>query len=195
LRWNGIGGSLGSTTPAASQEKEGHQVKDSYQGTHTHPRETAPPATVIPYREDLRPAFEQLNRDWIETYFELEDADREVLGDPRAKILAPGGQVFFVLEDGEVRGTCAVLRHSRDEYEIAKMAVAPAARGRGFGDLLMETAVAFARDAGALRVVIVSNTILEPAIRLYRKHGFVRVPLDADQRYRRANIRLERELT
>jgi putative acetyltransferase len=191
----GIGGSLWSTTPAASQEKEGQQVKDSDQGTHTHPREMAArPVTVIPYREDLRPAFDQLNRDWIETYFELENADREVLGDPRGKILAPGGQVFFVLEDGEVRGTCAVLRHSRDEYEIAKMAVAPAARGRGFGDLLMETAVAFARDAGALRVVIVSNTVLEPAIRLYRKHGFVQVPLDADGRYRRANIRLEREL-
>jgi putative acetyltransferase len=149
---------------------------------------------VIPYREELRPAFEQLNRDWIETYFVLEDEDREVLADPRGKILAPGGQVFFVLEDGEVRGTCAVLRHSGEEYEIAKMAVAPAARGRGFGDLLMKAAVAFAREAGARRVVIVSNTVLEPAIRLYQKHGFVRVPLDADERYRRANIRLEREL-
>jgi ribosomal protein S18 acetylase RimI-like enzyme len=154
----------------------------------------ARPLTVITYREEFRPVFEQLNRDWIETYFVLEEADREVLGDPQGKILAPGGQVFFVLEDGEVRGTCAVLRHSWDEYEIAKMAVAPAARGRGFGDLLMEAAVAFAQEAGALRVVIVSNTVLEPAIRLYQKHGFVRVPLDANERYRRANIRLEREL-
>jgi GNAT superfamily N-acetyltransferase len=154
----------------------------------------ARPLTVVTYREEFRPAFEQLNRDWIETYFVLEEADREVLGDPQGKILAPGGQVFFVLEDGEVRGTCAVLRHSRDEYEVAKMAVAPAARGRGFGDLLMEAAVAFAQEAGALRMAIVSNTVLEPAIRLYQKHGFVRVPLDMDERYRRANIRLEREL-
>jgi ribosomal protein S18 acetylase RimI-like enzyme len=35
---------------------------------------------------------------------------------------------------------------------------------------------------------------LEPAIRLYQKHGFVRVPLTPDERYQRANIRLEREL-
>lgn len=151
--------------------------------------------SVITYRDELQPAFEQLNRDWIETHFVIEDADREVLGDPRGKILAPGGQVFFVLEDGKVRGTCAVIRHSKDEYEIAKMAVAAAARGRGFGHLLMEAAVAFAEEAGARRMVIVSNTSLEPAIRLYQKHGFVRVPLDADERYRRANIRLERELT
>lgn len=150
--------------------------------------------TVIPYRDELRSAFEQLNREWIEAYFTLEDADREVLGDPRGKILEPGGQVFFVLDRGNVLGTCAVLRHTADDYEIAKMAVAPPARGRGFGDLLMEASIAYATGAGARRVVIVSNTVLEPAIKLYLKHGFVRVPMASDGRYRRANIRLEREL-
>jgi ribosomal protein S18 acetylase RimI-like enzyme len=153
-----------------------------------------PTATVVPYREELKDAFEQLNRDWIETYFVLEEADREVFSDPQSKILAPGGQIFFVVEGGRVQGTCAVLRHGTDECEIAKMAVAPAARGRGFGDLLMEAAVAFAREVRARRVIIVSNTVLEPAIRLYQKHGFVRVPLALDGRYRRANIRMEREL-
>ena len=150
--------------------------------------------TVVRYREEFRAAFEQLNRDWIETYFVLEEPDREVFSDPRAKILDPGGEIFFVLEGDQVQGTCAVLRHSADECEIAKMAVAPGARGRGFGDLLMDQAIAFAGEVGARRIIIVSNTVLEPAIRLYRKHGFVEVPLVADGRYQRANIRLEREL-
>lgn len=74
------------------------------------------------------------------------------------------------------------------------MAVARAARGRGFGDLLMETAIHFATQVGRHRLVILSNTVLEPAIRLYQKHGFMRVPLIADGRYRRANIRMERAL-
>lgn len=150
---------------------------------------------VVRYREELRDAFERLNRDWIETYFTLEPADRELLGDPQRNIIDPGGQVFFVLEQGEVQGTCAVLRHSDVECEIAKMAVARAARGRGYGDLLMECSLAFAREIGSQRVVIVSNTVLAPAIRLYRKHGFVPVPLAADGRYLRANIRLELELS
>jgi putative acetyltransferase len=154
----------------------------------------APGAVVVPYREEFRAAFERLNRQWIETYFVLEQADREILGDPRGKILDRGGQVFFVLERGEVQGTCAVLRQDAEECEIAKMAVAPVARGRGYGDLLMEACIGFARQIGSRRVVIVSNTVLEPAIRLYRKHGFVQVPLAADPRYRRANIRLELEL-
>ncbi|MGZ8397577.1 MAG: GNAT family N-acetyltransferase [Gemmatimonadales bacterium] len=149
---------------------------------------------VLRYREEFRSAFERLNREWIEAYFVLEPADREILGDPRRKILDSGGQIFFVLEGGEVQGTCAVLRHSGDECEIAKMAVAPAARGRGYGDLLMEASLAFAREIYSRRVVIVSNTVLSPAIRLYRKYGFVEVPLASDGRYRRANIRLELEL-
>lgn len=150
--------------------------------------------TVVPYRQEFRTAFEQLNREWIEKYFVLEDADRDVFNDPESRILKSGGEIFFVLADGRVQGTCAVLRHGAEECEIAKMAVAPMARGRGLGDLLMEAAIRFARNAGAQRVVIVSNTVLEPAIRLYQKHGFVRVALTSDERYQRANIRLVREL-
>jgi putative acetyltransferase len=150
--------------------------------------------TVVPYRQEFKAAFEQLNREWIEQYFVVEEADRQVFRDPGAEIVAPGGQIFFVLEDDQVRGTCAVLRHGSDECEIAKMAVVPSARGRGFGDLLMEAAIKFATTVGARRIIIVSNTVLAPAIRLYEKHGFVRVPLSSDSRYRRANIRLEREL-
>ena len=157
-------------------------------------REPLEAVTVVPYQEDYRGAFEQLNREWIEAYFVLEEADREVFRDPVAKILDTGGQIFFVLEGTRIQGTCAVLRQGPDECEIAKMAVAPAARGRGFGDLLMQTAIRYATEEGARRVIIVSNTVLEPAIRLYQKHGFARVPLASDGRYRRANIRLELEL-
>jgi putative acetyltransferase len=150
--------------------------------------------TVVAYRSELRAAFEQLNRDWIETYFVLEEADRAVFADPVAAVLEPGGQIFFVMEGEDVLGTCAVLRHSEAEFEIAKMAVASEARGRGLGDLLMTTAIEFARSLGARRVAIVSNTVLAPALQLYRKHGFIQVPLATDNRYRRANIRMEREL-
>jgi putative acetyltransferase len=151
-------------------------------------------ATVVPYREEFRSAFEQLNRAWIEAHFVLEEADREIFRDPPSEVLAAGGQIFFVLEGNQVQGTCALLRHNGEDFEIAKMAVAPSARGRGYGDRLMEAAVQFAAWAGGKRIIIVSNTVLEPAIRLYQKHGFVRVPLTPDERYQRANIRLEREL-
>jgi GNAT superfamily N-acetyltransferase len=151
-------------------------------------------ASVVPYRREYREDFERLNRAWIEQYFEVEEADREVFRDPVAAIVEPGGEIFFVVEDGKVLGTCAVLPHEPGVYEIAKMAVAPKARGKGYGDLLMKASVDFARRVGARRLVIVSNTVLTPAIRLYEKHAFVRVPLEEHERFARANIRLEREL-
>jgi ribosomal protein S18 acetylase RimI-like enzyme len=151
-------------------------------------------AEVLTYRDEWRGEFERLNRDWIETWFTLEEADRETFRDPIGRIVAPGGEIFFVVEDGRVLGTCAVIRHEPDVHEIAKMAVAPEARGRGYGDLLMQAAVEFSRRTGARRVVIVSNTKLAPAIRLYEKHGFARVPLAPHEKYVRADIRLERDL-
>src|SRR5512138_2787648 len=106
-------------------------------------------AEVVTYEPRWRDAFARLNREWIEAYFTLEAADLEVFADPAAAIVAPGGQIFFVIEGDEVLGTCAVVPHAPGVYEIAKMAVAPAARGRGYGDLLMEACVDYARVAGA----------------------------------------------
>jgi ribosomal protein S18 acetylase RimI-like enzyme len=150
---------------------------------------------VVTYREAWRGEFERLNRAWIETWFVLEEADLATFRDPVAKIIRPGGQIFFVVEGNQVLGTCAVIPLGPGVHEIAKMAVAPEARGKGYGDLLMEAAVEFSRQAGVRRIVIVSNTKLGPAIRLYEKHGFVRVPLDSHEQYARADIRLERDLT
>jgi ribosomal protein S18 acetylase RimI-like enzyme len=150
-------------------------------------------ASVVPYRPEYRADFERLNREWIEQYFVVEEADQEVFADPEGAIVRTGGEIFFVVEGEEVLGTCALILHEPGVFEIAKMAVSPSARGRGYGDLLMDATVEFARRARAAKVIIVSNTVLTPAIRLYEKHGFVRVPLD-HERFARANIRLERVL-
>ena len=151
-------------------------------------------ARVITYREELRPHFERLNRDWIERYFVVEAADLAVFRDPAHHIIAPGGQIFFVEDENGVEGTCAVIPHGPGTLELAKMAVSEAARGRGYGDLLMEAAIGFARGAGARRLMLVSNRRLVPAIRLYLKHGFVEVPVEDAGGYARADIQLELDL-
>lgn len=148
-------------------------------------------AEIVTYRDELRPEFERLNREWIERHFGLEAPDLEVFEDPAAHIVEPGGQILFLLQDGRVVGTCALVPHGPGVFELAKMAVDPTARGRGYGDLLLEAAVQYARAAGVGRLTLVSNTLLEPAIRLYRKHGFVEVPLAEGHGYRRANIRMD----
>jgi putative acetyltransferase len=126
---------------------------------------------VVPYRESLREHFARLNRQWIEDYFQVEEADVAAFADPYGTFVASGGEVFFALHGGQVLGTCA-LRKEEESYELCKMAVAPEARGLGLGDALMRAVIQFAREKGARRVYLVSNTRLAPAIGLYRKHGF-----------------------
>jgi ribosomal protein S18 acetylase RimI-like enzyme len=67
--------------------------------------------------------------------------------------------------------------------------VSPASRGKGTGRRLAEAAVARARAMGAERVELFSNTVLEPAISLYRSLGFVEVSLD-NAEHMRSNIRM-----
>ena len=147
-------------------------------------------ARLVTWRPDLRADFERLNREWIERWFAVEEEDQRVFDDPWGHIVEPGGQIFFVVDEVGVRGTCAVIRHDAETYELAKMAVEPSAQGRGYGDRLLEAVLAFARGAGARRVMLVSNTRLAPALGLYRKHGFREVPLDPANGYSRADIQL-----
>ena len=157
---------------------------------------TTVPPRVVPFRSEYAPAFESLNRQWIERHFRLEDNDRALFRDPYGLVVAPGGQIFFVVAgDGRVLGTCAVLRHDDAVYELAKMAVDPEARGRGYGSMLVEAAIDFARRAGGRTLMLVSNSRLAPALRLYARHGFRPVPLRDDHGYARADVQMERALT
>jgi len=149
---------------------------------------------VVTYHERYRAAFKTLNLAWIEAYFVVEEADRTQLDDPVGQIVTPGGEVFFVLERGDVKGTCALIKKSDDVYELAKMAVNKSARGRGYSNRLMEAVIDGARKREASVLMLESNTILEPAIRLYRKYGFLVTPLDDHSEYGRANIRMELRL-
>lgn len=156
---------------------------------------------VVPYdpaRPDHRDAFRELNLAWIEAHFAVEALDRFQLDDPEGHVLAPGGMIFMAESNTangvEVLGTCALLAEPGGAYELAKMAVSEAARGRGVGRALGEAAIAAARAHGAQRVELLSNTVLAPAIALYRALGFVEVPLPHTD-YARANIKMVLDLS
>lgn len=152
-------------------------------------------ATVVRFRPELRDAFERLNRQWIEQYFAIEERDRALFRDPEGSILSPGGEIFFVLSDGNVVGTCAMVPHGDDALDLVKMAVDPAARGQGHGDRLIAAAIDFARERGAARVELLTNSMLVPALRLYEKHGFRRVPVSAREgSYARVDTKMVLEL-
>ena len=69
------------------------------------------------------------------------------------------------------------------------MAVAPAAKGHGIGRRLGEAVIARARELGAARVYLESNTVLEPALRLYRSLDFQAVESQPTP-YARCNVQM-----
>ena len=81
-------------------------------------------------------------------------------------------------------GTCAVLPHGEASYEIIKMAVEPGAQGK----LLMERAVQWCKEKKAKEILILSNTVLSPAISLYKRSGFEVIHLGSHPDYERCNI-------
>lgn len=134
--------------------------------------------------------FSRLNYEWIEKYFEVEDSDRVALDAPQEYILDKGGVILMARYDGQVAGTCALLKTDAETMELAKMAVDDRFKGRSIGYLLGKAVLQRARELGAKRVFLDSNTKLTPALNLYRKLGFKRMAAEPTP-YARCNIQME----
>ena len=150
--------------------------------------------SVVPFDPRFLPAFVALNKDWIQHYFVIEQMDLLQLEHAQEEILAKGGEILFVLVGDDVVATCAMIPHGPGCYELAKMAVDRRHRGNGYGDILMDEAIRWAKNKNAKRIILLSNTILTPAITLYKKHGFKTVHLGDHPDYERCNIEMELSL-
>jgi len=148
------------------------------------------PLKIIPFHSNHTKAFYDLNIEWLETYFYVEDYDREVLSNPQKYILDPGGHIFFAIENGQVLGTVALLKRGDHAYELTKMAVLPNQRGKKIGQKLMQHCIDFAKERKFESLFLYSNTALENAIYIYRKFGFIEVPVKVDSPYERSNIKM-----
>lgn len=98
---------------------------------------------------------------------------------PTVEQFTPPAGVFLVVEDdGEVIGCGGVRRIQRRpetnevRFEVKHLWLAPAARGRGAGRLLLEELERRAVGFGAQELVLDTNASLEAAGGLYRSSGY-----------------------
>jgi DNA-binding MarR family transcriptional regulator/GNAT superfamily N-acetyltransferase len=144
------------------------------------------------FSDELAPHFHDINAEWINDMFHLEDADRDVLLQPRARIVEAGGVILFVEARGlGIVGTGALLKSDGNGFELAKMGVRKNARGLKVGEFLLKALLERALTLGAEPLYLVSNTKCAAGVHLYEKHGFRH---DADimarygARYARCNV-------
>jgi len=150
---------------------------------------------IVEYKPKYQSAFKALNEEWISTYFEMEEADYKALDNPKKYILDKGGKIFVALYNNDPVGVCALMKMNDANYdfEMAKMAVSPKAQGKNIGWLLGQAVVNTAKELGASKIYLESNTILKPAINLYHKLGFQKIAGHATP-YKRCNIQMELNL-
>ena len=145
---------------------------------------------TVEYTPEYAQFFKLVNEGWITRYFTMEASDYKSLDHPQEYILDKGGYILIALYQKEQVGACALIKMDAHTFELAKMAVSPAAQGKGIGLILGKTIIEKARQAGAKKLYLESNSILKPAVSLYHKLGFSTVT-GISSPYERCDIQME----
>jgi N-acetylglutamate synthase-like GNAT family acetyltransferase len=123
---------------------------------------------------ELTIAFHDINAEWINSMFVLEDTDRKVLENPQSMILDKGGDILFAESaDLGILGTCALMPMADGAFELTKMGVLERARGKNVGATLLEAVLARAKALKIETLFLLTNKKCASAVHLYEKFGFV----------------------
>ncbi len=147
---------------------------------------------IVEFQTEHQPWFEKINRDWIEKFFWMEPIDVDVLQKPADHIINKGGSILMATYSSEIAGTVALKFVDKETYEFTKMGVIEKFQGKKIGEALALAAIQKAKSFQAKKIILYSNTKLSAAISLYKKLGFVEVPLDGP--YKRSDIKMELQL-
>ena len=149
---------------------------------------------ILSYNKNLNKYFKELNYEWLQKYFEVEETDDKILNNPEKEIIKKGGEIFFARINGEIVGTCAAIRIDKDTYELAKMAVTEKARGKQAGKKLALAVIGFVWSQKAKNVMLLTSNKLVEAINLYKSLGFEIEPNYKGVSYKRKVFKMVLEL-
>lgn len=134
---------------------------------------------LVPYHDSERP---RLARVIESTYEGTLDCPRlngvRQIGDVIAGHQATGAfdpqHWFFVRQAGHDIGCLLLANHPAvRQWEVVYVGLTPAARGRGWGLQLIQTAQSLARQQGAAQLVLAVDAANTPAVEAYLAAGFV----------------------
>jgi predicted GNAT family N-acyltransferase len=147
---------------------------------------------IIPFEQKYTTDFYNLNIEWLKSLFYVEPYDEMVLKNCEAHIIHQDGHIFFAKLNNDIVGTVALMKmEGTNNFELTKMAVSPAHRGFKIGQKLMFQVIDFAKTKQIPKLIIYSNRKLENAIYVYKKYGFIEIPLEENNHYERADIKME----
>jgi N-acetylglutamate synthase-like GNAT family acetyltransferase len=151
-----------------------------------------PALSIVEYSDHLAATFHDINAEWIEAMFTMEDNDRDILENPRARIIDRGGIILFIEAEGMgIIGTCALIRIGEGVFELTKMGVRETLRGLKAGEILLAAILERARAMEMETLFLLTNSKCAAAVHLYEKLGFqhdVEIMARYGTRYERCNV-------
>jgi GNAT superfamily N-acetyltransferase len=150
--------------------------------------------SIVTYQDKYLPDFKRLNMEWLDKYNLTEPYDLDILNDPQGAIIDKGGCIFIAVDDGDAVGTAGLAKINDAEYELVKMTVDPAYRGKGLGKKLLNHCLEVAKGLHAEKISLYSNSQLQTALQLYEQFGFMHVDASGGPLLT-ADVKMELSLT
>ena len=146
---------------------------------------------IINFQDNFEKDFYDLNIEWLEYFFQVEEYDYEVLSNSKKYIINKGGKIFFAESAGNIIGTVALMpTKNKLVFELTKMAVKPEYRNKGIGKKLLKKCIDYSKTNNHSSIILYSNKKLNNAIHLYRNFGFKEIKMEKKSPYLRANIKM-----
>lgn len=100
------------------------------------------------------------------------DTDKD-LSDLEAYYFSKNGWFAVIEMESNIIGSYGIYRVGEKTCELRKMYLLNKFQGQGLGKLMMEHALKKAKELGYSEIVLETNKLLDKAITLYGKYGFV----------------------
>lgn len=84
--------------------------------------------------------------------------------------------VYFAVENNTVLATCMTMKTETNTWEICKLASNKNVNHKGAGSAVVKAGTEYAIKQGAKKLIIVSNTILKPALHIYKNSDLKKYP-------------------
>jgi GNAT superfamily N-acetyltransferase len=138
--------------------------------------------SITRFEREHADGFRRLVGDTLREFgFEPDPEIDPDLADPAAVYAA----VWVAVLDRDVVGSIALRDLGANTLELKRMYLRASQRGRGLGRQLLETALGWARENGAVLIRLDTSERMETAQRLYETYGFERVPGEAPRQGQR----------
>ncbi len=144
---------------------------------------------IIPYQDQYKADFRAINYEWLEKYFEVTALDKKFFDNPRQEIINCGGYIYLASYKQKIIGSVALERINDKEFTLAKMGVNKNYQGKKVGQLLLEKALAKAKELNLESLVLYTNHSLVSALNLYTKYKFKFVPVN-NAAFSRATVKM-----